>query len=492
MTSTGRILIRATPSPLDDVDPGEAWRLNAFHNNSGNVAFPFGLFRNLMSDTTAVDSDWYGARLPEPEEVNEQYDAYILPMANDFGGHFKGEMTRMTRFIERLTIPVVVVGIGGAFALDDTFDSPKPFDSVAKRFVEAVLERSSLIGLRGEITGRYLESLGFTEDRHFRVIGDPTLYNLGRELSIRPFEYRPDLKIAYNMTPKAPQEALAFLTKLPESFPDATYIPQDFGDFSKLYSGMVDVTANPFRDTVDNYPNSLAHTPFRTGNLRFYLDAPSWISDMREFDLSIGTRIHGNILPTHAGTPSLTLMYGSRLTELADYHHLPRMFAADVDPDARLADLVEGVDFHEPERYHAENFDRYVSFLDENAITHSYREAETELPFDRRLSERQLPGPIAPITALSDLDEIRERLTVGHDIAREKTVNQKDAIKRLRSEIAKLKDEKKDLQAQRDAAQKKARAAERLAASRTPRGMAGRAKRLVKRVGSQAASRLRR
>lgn len=476
------ILIRATPSPLERVEPSDVWRLNAYHNNSGNVAFPYGLFRHLTTESTSVESDWYGARLPEPEEVNDRYSMYVLPMANDFGGHFKGEMARMTAFIKKLTIPVVVVGIGGAFAIDDRFDEPKPFDGVVRDFVSAVLDRSSLIGLRGEITGRYLESLGYKADQHFRVIGDPTLYNLGSVLSIKPFEYTPDLKIAYNMTPKAPQQALEFLDRLPESFAGATYIPQDFGDFSKVYSGMVDVSANSFRDTVDNYPNSLTHAPFRTGNLRFYLNAPSWIEDMKSFDLSIGTRIHGNVLPTHAGTPSLTLMYGSRLKELADYHHLPRVLAADVSPDTRLEDLVEGVDFHEPEKYHAENFERYVSFLDENSITHSYRDADSELAFDRRLRAMEPQPPITPITALTDLDEIRERITLGHDISREKNLTQKAAIRRMRAEISSLKDEKKALRAERDAAKKDATAAKRLAASRTPRGIAGRAKRKIQRT----------
>lgn len=483
------ILIRATPSPLEHVDPSDVWRLNAYHNNSGNVAFPFGLFRHLTTETTSVESDWYGARLPDPQEVNDRYSMYVLPMANDFGGHFNAEMARMTRFIRQLTIPVVVVGIGGAFRIDDPFDEPKHFDGVVKDFVDAVLERSSLLGLRGEITGRYLESLGYREEEHFRVIGDPTLYNLGPELRIRPFEYSDDLRIAYNMTPKAPQSALGFLRRLPEAFPDATYIPQDFGDFSKVYAGMVDVSANSFRDTVDNYPNSLEHSPFRTGNLKFYLNAPSWIEDMKSYDLSIGTRIHGNVLPTHAGTPSLTLMYGSRLKELADYHHLPRVLAADVDPDSRLEDLVEGVDFHEPEKHHAKNFERYVDFLDANSITHSYRDTDAELVFDRELRAMEPQPPITPITALTDLDEIRERLILGHDITREKNVQQKDSIRRLRAEVNALKSDKKALKTERDAAKKEAATAKRLAASRTPRGIAGRAKRTIRRALGTAARR---
>lgn len=469
------ILIRATPSPLEAVGPSDIWKLNAYHNNSGNVAFPFGLFRHLTTGDRNVVSDWYGARLPEPEEVNERFDMYVLPMANDFGGHFAGEMLRMAKFIEKLKIPVVIVGIGGAFGIDDSFDSPKPFDDTARRFINAVLERSSKIGLRGEITGRYLTSLGYKEDRDFQVIGDPTLYNLGSTLKIKPFSYHPDMRIAYNMTPKAPQAALRFLNSIPDNFENTLYVPQDLGDFSKLYAGMMDVNANPHRDTVDNYPNSLTDSPFRTGRMSFFTNAPSWIEEMKEYDLSIGTRIHGNILPTHAGTPSLTLMYGSRLKELADYHHLPRKMADSIDPDISLEELVSDVDFHEPEKFHAENFARFVSFLDENEMTHSYRQAGTnaELPFDAALKQVEVQAPIGPVTALNDLDEIRSRLALGHDISREKVIAQKARLKRMKAEIQHLKAENKALRREK-------RDALRLAAGRTPRGIAGRAKRKIK------------
>ena len=330
------ILIRSVPSPLEMVTPRQAWELNAYHNNSGNVAFPFGLIRNLTTDSRAVVADWYGAKLPSAEEVNEKYDMYILPMANDFSGS-------------------------------------RPFDKTSREFIDAVLERSSKLGLRGEITGEYLKALGYVEGSHYEVIGDATLYNLGSQMKIKDFNYSDDLNIAYNMTPKAPQSALEFLYNLPKNFENATYIPQDMGEFSKIYAGMMDPTANPLRDTIDNFPNKLTDEAYLTGKLNFFLNFPKWAEYMESVDLSIGTRIHGNVIPTHAGTPSLTMMYGSRLRELAEYHHLPRISAKDVRPDMTLAELVDGVDFHEPERYHTANFEKYVNFLDANGIDHQYR-----------------------------------------------------------------------------------------------------------------------
>lgn len=444
------ILIRSVPSPLEKVTPRQAWELNAYHNNSGNVAFPYGLIRNLTTDNRAVVADWYGAKLPSPEEVNEQYDMYILPMANDFGGHFANEMKKITKFIKQLKIPVVVVGIGGAFSEKPDFSGTRPFDKTSREFINTVLDKSSKLGLRGEITGDYLKALGYVEGSHFEVIGDPTLYNLGSDLKIKDFKYSDDMKIAYNMTPKAPQSALEFLYNLPNAFKDATYIPQDIGEFAKIYAGMMDPTANPLRDTLQNFPNKLTDVAYASGNLKFFLNAPKWMEYMKTVDLSIGTRIHGNVIPTHAGTPSLTMMYGSRLKELAEYHHLPRIAAKDVRPDMTLEELVRNVDFHEPERYHKANFEKYVAFLEANGIENQYRLNDTnqELIFDRQLRETgTLLDAIMPISTVTDHAELMTRISEGYEITQQKVIAQKERLARLTKEVKELRAVKKAVEA---------------------------------------------
>lgn len=434
------ILIRGTPSPLENVSPREAWETNAYHNNSGNVAFPYGLIRNLTTEDTAVQSDWYGHKLPLPEEVNERFSMYIMPMANDFGSHFAAEMRRITKFVEQLKIPVVVVGIGGAFSSRPDFSGTRPYDGTVKKFMSAILERSATVGLRGEITAQYLDALGFRRGSHYEVIGDPTLYNLGSRLKIRPFRYSSDMRIAYNMTPKAPQRALEFLNALPKKFDRATYVPQDIGELAKIYAGMMDVTANPLRDKIGNFPNKLTDEPYRTGRIKFFLNAPMWLDFAAKVDLSIGTRIHGNIIPTHAGTPSLTLMYGSRLTELAEFHRLPRIAAEDVDPNVSLEELTSEVDFHEPEKYHGDNFSNFIEFLDRNGVPNLYKQndAGEALPFDKLMASVDLDDAITPITSVEDRDELLKRVIDGYEISQQKVIAQKEQIDRLRAEVKRL------------------------------------------------------
>lgn len=434
------ILIRATPSPLDKFTVAEAWKFNLIHNNSGNVAFPYGLIRNLTSSNVKVDSDWYGHRLPSPDEVNERYSHYILPMANDLGQHFESEMKRLTSYISKLKIPVVVVGIGGAFGTSDKFDTPKPFDSTVKRFFNEVLERSQTVGLRGHITARYMESLGFKEGSHFRVIGDPTLYNRGRDLYIKPFELTANSRIAYNMTPTAPMGSLRFLNRLAVQFENAEYIAQDLGDLTKMYSGILDPTFSVQRESVEEYPNGLRDYPFTSGKSSMYLTAPSWIAAMEDFDLSIGTRIHGNILPTHAGVPTVTLSFGSRLTELVEFHSLPHVDASSIDEKQDLRDVLERVDLQSPVSAHPANFDNFLEFLAENSIENQY-----DLPtganvreFDRLYSLVTPMEPVRPIVSCRSVDEVAERLALGQEIVAPRIIEQKLRMVRLANEVRQL------------------------------------------------------
>ncbi|MDR0913119.1 MAG: polysaccharide pyruvyl transferase family protein [Methanobrevibacter sp.] len=453
-----KILIHSTPSPLDQYSADEIWRLNAIHNNFGNFAFPFSLTRNLTTENTEVVSDWYGKRLPSPDIINSEFESFILPMANDFGHHFIHEMKKLTDLINKLTIPVVVVGIGGAFVDDNpNFSKPRPYDEVSKNFIKAILNHSNIVGVRGKITGKYLESLGFEENEDFQVIGDPTLYNIGRKLKIRDLNLDKSSNIAFNMTPGAPEGALRFLNDLPKYFEKINYIPQDLAEFSKLYAGMMSISGKTLRDEVDYFPNNWDDIVYKEGKIKLFLNAPSWIDFMKDVDFSIGTRIHGNIIPTLAGVPSLTFYYGARLKELVEFHNLPGIDARLVENDMNLEELIKKFNFHSPEKQHVKNFDNYINFLETNEIKHLYLENgnNAELPFDKQLKEKEILSPLTPINQIENIEEIRYRMKIGYNISqralineKKRLINNKNRIKKLERKVKVLKKQNKGLKKQ--------------------------------------------
>ena len=124
---------------------------------------------------------------------------------------------------------------------------------------------------------------------------------------------------------------------------------------------------------------------------------------LRSVDLSVGSRLHGNIAALQAGTPCVLIPHDTRMKELVDYHRLPHVMASDVQINWTLYDLVEHADFSSMHTCHKENFQRYLSFLEKNGIDHIYKNAAVveDAPLDRKLSQMELPGCVRSAATLS-------------------------------------------------------------------------------------------
>src|SRR5699024_4991298 len=82
-------------------------------------------------------------------------------------------------FIERLDMPVAVVGVGATLPLGESVDSIDPEHAeITSRFTRAVLDRSATIRVRGRTTADLLAHLGYGEDA-VRLIGCPSMFRTG-------------------------------------------------------------------------------------------------------------------------------------------------------------------------------------------------------------------------------------------------------------------------------------------------------------------------
>ncbi|MBS4178111.1 polysaccharide pyruvyl transferase family protein [Lederbergia citrea] len=426
------ILIRAGMSPLDTFDAARMIVDNSIGGNVGNLVYAYSIFRTLMTEETTITPDYYNYDPKRADEINEKYDCYIIPLADAFREQFVPSLRKFTKLIKKLKIPVIVIGVGLRAPFEPKLNEGFPFDKDVKDFVSAVLEKSSMIGLRGEITSKYLSGLGFREGIDHTVIGCPSMYTFGRELHIRETNITKDSMVSVNSSLLSPKNVLDFITRGMEEYPNHYFIPQWMKEMKLVYAGTPSVAKSS-----DNYPVKMSDPTYMNDRVRFFLNVPTWLDFLRQADLSFGARLHGNITATIAGTPSILLPKDARMRELAEYHSLTHVMANEITDKMMLSDLIEKVDFQSPTKKQGENFDKYISFLDKNNVNHIYKDSNTPaiVPLEEKLSKIQLQPPLTTISGCS-LEEMVERWEKYFPFEEKKLADKDKTIREQRKMIA--------------------------------------------------------
>ena len=405
-----KILVRSHIKFGEDHTPSEVLIRNLIGNNTGNYIFLRSVLRTLMvSDDTEIKSIRFNRTQVPQSEVdyyNRECSAFIIPLANAFRVSFMRELNRITDLVEQLDIPCVVVGVGLQAPIDTDMDS-FPFDEDVKRFMTAVLKKSSLVGIRGEETGNYLKKLGFVEEKDFTVIGCPSMYTYGDSLPrIRLPELTPSSRVSYNMKSELPEEVYGFIRRESAKFDNAVFISQVLWEIHNFFIGYPNVKANNPRFPED-YPRHFIDSLMSGSKMVGFLEQPSWIEYLSGRDFNFGSRIHGNIVSLLAGTPCYIIASDSRVEELASYHNIPYISCLDLKSDTSIFDLYEKADYSAFYRGHRERVDHYLDLYDRNQIPHISREMLNgdDTPFDRYIQGEKTFGVIRPFPELSLADQ---------------------------------------------------------------------------------------
>lgn len=366
-----RILIRAGVAPWAEYNALDVITDKIIGNNTGNLLFANSITRLVATADSRVDfiSDLTLVKKQiTAQEINENYDRLILPMANAFREDFARKcLKHWTALIRQLTIPVTVTGIGIQLPYEPHLEQPREFDGAARDFIAAVLDHSASVGVRGQITYDYLKGLGFSQ---IDVTGCPSLALNGPGLPLREKQpLTPESKLCFTGSVSNPPDFKKFAVHCTERFPNTYFVPQFIDDLRLMYLGI------PHPDTADSrvlHPTNLDHPVFVEDKARFFINLPSMFAFNREMDFNYGTRIHGAIGNILCGVPSLLFPTDARIRELAEYHNIPAIPASAVTPDTDLAALYDQTDFRQVNNGHAERFWHLIDFLNENGIKTIY------------------------------------------------------------------------------------------------------------------------
>jgi len=393
-----KIYIRAGMSPLSPVPIGEAIQRDTFGVNTGNLVYQYSIFRTLMREDTRFD-----ARLIMPvynapggvERLSEECDLAVFPLANAFRVGFN--LKPMTDMIRRLKIPCVILGCGLQAKDPAEIRDGFPFDDDVRAFVDAALDKSAMLGLRGEFTAEYLKRLGYAPERHFTVIGCPSLFLNGPELPrprLTPITDATRFSINTRVTQPAPLNAL--IADAEASHPDYHLVLQLQRELAMIAYGTRNDISDPSRDSTGFYPFRSSHPDVRAGRAIGFVQARDWFNYMKGIDYSFGSRIHGNISAVINGTPAFVFTSDTRTEELCRYANIAHMPVDDLKPGTRIEALLEGADLEAVCRGHRQRFDHFVDFLNQNGVPHIYRETPTPAaaPLDEAMQAVPAFGPV--------------------------------------------------------------------------------------------------
>jgi hypothetical protein len=402
---TTRILLRSPKDPFEVVSPRAVYHRNLIGNNAGNLIFLHAAHRLLAVRDAEIEAGGMSFGPGQATAVNERFDVFVLPLANAFRNSFRVHLERMTRFIERLTIPVVVLGVGAQSDARYDFGRIRPIEDAVRRFVTAVLERAPSIGVRGELTADYLQTLGF---RDVEVIGCPSMFLHGDRLDV--LKRQPGLdaasRISINVSPYVKAMGPIVMSHL-ERYPNLTYVAQDRDTLGLLLRGPERPSVGP---TDDPIPRHASHPLFRQRRVRFYVEPWPWIDDLRQIDFSFGTRIHGNIAALLAGTPAYVFAHDSRTLELARYFAIPHRPMKEVPPDVDAAQLYAEADFTSLVDGHAGRFARFTDYLAKHGLRHVFEAGERPQDFVDRLAATRFPPAVTVSTVVIAPDSLTGRI----------------------------------------------------------------------------------
>lgn len=401
-----KILMRSCCPQTENFSVMESIKNNYIWNNIGNMIFPYSLFRILSTENTEITA-YRDIKVEDAKYINENYDCFIIPLANAFRTTFMTNLIVLTQLVRQLKIPCIVIGVGLQDKTNPTFDTKYPFDDLVKEFCSEILKRSSSIGVRGNITKKYLLNLGFSEDK-IDVIGCPSMYMYGKKIEINKKEKLDNKsKIAFNGHAGIPTKIFDFFKTIDNEFQEYYFIPQELHELKLLYAG---VGFNAPEKYMCSNPQD---SNYINDHCRMFVNVPSWINFLKTTDFSVGCRIHGNIVATLAGTPSFILAPDSRVQELAEFHGLPYMLAQDFNPNLTIQDLYKMANYETFEKKQSENFDLFINFLEKNNLDYIFKYGNKS-KFDDVIKKIEFTDPVKPLFSVS-IEEAAKRLKLYNE-----------------------------------------------------------------------------
>ena len=325
--------------------------------NTGNLLF-FNAVRSLFKN----DYDYLlkpGGEYIWEESIKQRYDILLCPMANHLSSKILSK--EYVSYLEKSEVSILPIGLGvqADFHTDiREFSSAFLAQPHCARFISLLNERAKCVCTRGKTSAEFLLNLGYKNEilstgcpsgtlSENTDLGTLLADNLKRTIQLvengKPFIYVHNLPSILKWSSdllETDQSLIPSATKTMHLFKDkyATNIQQSF---------------IPLEGTEQNFSTNfqgegrLSSREGHSDSLRFsiFFNLESWAQAVSSASVSVGTRIHGNILAMQLGIPSLLYSHDERVAELAGQVGMPSISLEKLNSLNSLNDLMDCIHF---------------------------------------------------------------------------------------------------------------------------------------------------
>lgn len=312
----------------------DGWK-SQMGGNSGNKLFTTSILKILTKPD--IDLHYYSPSM-EIEYINNTFDMIIMPTANIFGKHYINGLVEYTKFFNKITIPIYIVGAGLQCNTEEEIPQlAKEIGSYVSDFCKSIYHTGGELALRGHYTKKFLD---LTVNNTAWVTGCPSLYQLGKDLRITKKNTFSKLAINGSVISMNNTD----LYKLIYKYDDLIYIDQDEFIYLIYDQQLPYENINTFK-LLWKYSNTGLNL-FTKNKVKLFYDIPVWLDYLKHnIDFSVGTRIHGNIAALLAGVPAMVIYQDLRTKELAEFFDIPCRNALFTQEETTISSVYNHIDY---------------------------------------------------------------------------------------------------------------------------------------------------
>lgn len=307
--------------------------------NTGNLAFWGAIDRHIVSDKGFIPWSF------NPDDVRANYDILVFPATNQINE--ENDLGYFADCFERTNLPCVILGLGAqASKIGDKLE----ISAGTRRWLHVIAERSTKIGVRGAYTAEVLAGFGI---HNVEIVGCPSFFindakTLGRDIEDRLLKPVASLAICqgefYSRQIDVERKLFEWLVAW-----QGAYICQAPEKVISLARGRFEELSEEDIDAIRRYLcPEMPYAEFMLiarNSFKVFFEFDEWLNYLSRYDLSIGSRLHGNILAIQAGVPGIVIPHDSRTSELAQTGCLPTLASEKFLQCADLEEAKQSVEF---------------------------------------------------------------------------------------------------------------------------------------------------